>query len=267
MAAFEKRGGFSGYSAGCTFTDAFARQLRRVSGYPVKVVNWGYWQVGSGDRISGVMKKRLEESGIASLEAVEGMQALESLLVGGLDQLAVIRTAKPDILAVSTQEWLSVYPSCLGVMPVVPMALPLDPGHSVEVSAAAGADLNSMACRLLWLNLQVLGVFNDSRFSLPQLQSRKLCLAFYDRWLEASLPFLEDAGYLTREGDTYSVVHAHPVDAEHGWSEWIARKALWDQLQFALDGEPDPWFEFDKAEVDTRQFIPIQPVVTEGSAA
>ena len=32
------------------------------------------------------------------------------------------------------------------------------------------------------------------------------------------------------------------------------RKALWENLQFALDGEPDPWFEFDKAEVDTRQF-------------
>ena len=32
------------------------------------------------------------------------------------------------------------------------------------------------------------------------------------------------------------------------------RKELWDNLQFALDGEPDPWFEFDKAAVDTRQF-------------
>jgi nitrite reductase (NADH) large subunit len=32
------------------------------------------------------------------------------------------------------------------------------------------------------------------------------------------------------------------------------RKALWERLQFALDGEPDPWFEFDKAAVDTRQF-------------
>jgi len=46
------------------------------------------------------------------------------------------------------------------------------------------------------------------------------------------------------------------------------RKALWEQLQFALDGEPDPWFEFDKAAVDTRQFIPIKAVsaATEGSA-
>ena len=38
------------------------------------------------------------------------------------------------------------------------------------------------------------------------------------------------------------------------------RKALWERLQFALDGEPDPWFEHDKAAVDKRQFIPIQPV-------
>jgi nitrite reductase (NADH) large subunit len=38
------------------------------------------------------------------------------------------------------------------------------------------------------------------------------------------------------------------------------RKALWARLQFALDGEPDPWFEFDKAKVDTRQFTPVQSV-------
>ena len=35
------------------------------------------------------------------------------------------------------------------------------------------------------------------------------------------------------------------------------RQALWARLQFALDGEPDPWFEFDKAAVDTRQFTPL----------
>ncbi|HNK53775.1 MAG TPA: nitrite reductase large subunit, partial [Ottowia sp.] len=35
------------------------------------------------------------------------------------------------------------------------------------------------------------------------------------------------------------------------------RKALWARLQFALEGEPDPWFEGEKARVDERQFIPI----------
>jgi len=32
------------------------------------------------------------------------------------------------------------------------------------------------------------------------------------------------------------------------------RQALWARLQFSLDGEPDPWFEFSRAEVDLRQF-------------
>ena len=36
------------------------------------------------------------------------------------------------------------------------------------------------------------------------------------------------------------------------------RQALWERLQFALDGEPDPWFEFDRAEVDTRQFSALK---------
>ena len=35
------------------------------------------------------------------------------------------------------------------------------------------------------------------------------------------------------------------------------RKALWERLQFALDGEPDPWFDFKEAAVDTRQFDAI----------
>ena len=32
------------------------------------------------------------------------------------------------------------------------------------------------------------------------------------------------------------------------------RKALWEQLQFTLDGEPDPWKDFKEARVDERQF-------------
>ena len=45
------------------------------------------------------------------------------------------------------------------------------------------------------------------------------------------------------------------------------RKALWAQLQAALEGEPDPWFEFAKAEVDVRQFEPVNTVVAEGAVA
>ncbi|MDD2844970.1 MAG: nitrite reductase large subunit NirB [Rhodoferax sp.] len=52
--------------------------------------------------------------------------------------------------------------------------------------------------------------------------------------------------YVNRVGLDY--VKKRIVDDHAG------RKELWENLQFALDGEPDPWFEFDKAAVDTRQF-------------
>jgi nitrite reductase (NADH) large subunit len=38
------------------------------------------------------------------------------------------------------------------------------------------------------------------------------------------------------------------------------RRALWERLQFALDGEPDPWHEPERANVDVRQFVPLVPV-------
>ncbi|MDR7097114.1 nitrite reductase large subunit NirB [Hydrogenophaga laconesensis] len=68
-----------------------------------------------------------------------------------------------------------------------------------------------------------------------------------------------------------TVHYVHRVGMDHVKKRILedaeGRKALWEQLQFALDGEPDPWFEHQKAAVDTRQFVPIQPVAMEGSAA
>ena len=55
--------------------------------------------------------------------------------------------------------------------------------------------------------------------------------------------------YVSRVGLDY--VKKRILDDHEG------RKALWERLQFALDGEPDPWFDFDKAAVDTRQFEAI----------
>jgi nitrite reductase (NADH) large subunit len=41
-------------------------------------------------------------------------------------------------------------------------------------------------------------------------------------------------------------------------ADHAGRQALWAELQAALDGEPDPWVDFDKAAVDLRQFTPVQ---------
>jgi len=52
--------------------------------------------------------------------------------------------------------------------------------------------------------------------------------------------------YVSRVGLDH--VKAKVLDDHEG------RKKLWAELQFALDGEPDPWFDFDQAKVDLRQF-------------
>jgi nitrite reductase (NADH) large subunit len=65
--------------------------------------------------------------------------------------------------------------------------------------------------------------------------------------------YREEAWYLER-----TVHYVHRVGLDYVKKKVLddpeGRKALWERLQFSLDGEPDPWFEFDKAGVDARQF-------------
>jgi len=75
--------------------------------------------------------------------------------------------------------------------------------------------------------------------------------------LEYSGAFLqlyrEEGWYLER-----SVHYVGRVGLDHVKARIVddaaGRKALWERLQFSLADEPDPWFDFDKAAVDTRQF-------------
>ncbi len=71
--------------------------------------------------------------------------------------------------------------------------------------------------------------------------------------------YREEGWYLER-----TVHYVNRVGLDHVKKKILedatGRKALWERLQFSLDGEPDPWFEFDKASVDTRQFQPLAVV-------
>ena len=63
------------------------------------------------------------------------------------------------------------------------------------------------------------------------------------------------------------IVFGHAVACPlHNWTigldDAAGRRALWERLQFSLDGEPDPWVEFEKARVDARQFEPLAAGVT-----
>ena len=68
--------------------------------------------------------------------------------------------------------------------------------------------------------------------------------------------YREEGWYLER-----TVNYLHRVGMEHVKKHILEdnerRKALWERLQFSLDGEPDPWFEQKDAAVDDRQFTAL----------
>ncbi len=68
--------------------------------------------------------------------------------------------------------------------------------------------------------------------------------------------YREEGWYLER-----TVHYVNRVGLDHVKKKILddaaGRKALWERLQFALDGEPDPWFEHQQAHVDLRQFEPV----------
>jgi polyketide synthase PksN len=91
IVSFFKTPGQSNYAAGCTFKDSFAQMLQQERAYPVKIMNWGYW--GSVGVVADEFHKKLmAQVGIGSIEAEEGMAALEGLIGSETGQLALIKT-------------------------------------------------------------------------------------------------------------------------------------------------------------------------------
>jgi nitrite reductase (NADH) large subunit len=69
--------------------------------------------------------------------------------------------------------------------------------------------------------------------------------------------YREEGWYLER-----TVHYVHRVGMEHVRKRVLedaaGRRELWERLQFALEGEPDPWKALAAAKVDERQFEAIE---------
>ena len=105
---FLKPPGQANYAAGCTFQDAFAHQLGREWSRPqggpvVKVMHWGYWG-GIGVAASETYRERMAKAGLGSIRPSEAMAALEALLAGPFDRLALVRSVEPTIFPLPLEE-------------------------------------------------------------------------------------------------------------------------------------------------------------------
>lgn len=211
MASFGKAGGMAGYSAGSSFEDAFARAWEQSRGIRCKVVNWGYWKLGTGTAISTASKTRLGQSGMGTLEYEAGMSALKKLMDSDLHQAAVFKASDRD--AVPSGERLTIYPtsfpSCIAAVRQNPalaaprseqialVAQSIDDGMKESLHDMLGAILSSM-------NLL------DEDSELTPSSRRP---GYYRRWLKHSWRFLD-----RKQGFA-------PLQMQ--WAQWDRDKVRW----------------------------------------
>lgn len=108
--AFSKAAGQSNYASGCSFIDAFAHYLGQQWTCKVKVMNWGYWG-GVGVVSSKTYQERMAKAGIGSIEPLEAMEVLDTLVAGSLDQLILVKRARTHAFnEIYERESIIVYP-------------------------------------------------------------------------------------------------------------------------------------------------------------
>ncbi|WP_016742494.1 MULTISPECIES: SDR family NAD(P)-dependent oxidoreductase [Bacillales] len=111
--SFTKSPGQSNYASGCTFKDIFAHQLSLHSLSAVKVMNWGYW-ANVGIVATKDYQERMAQAGLGSIEPREAMAALENLLAGPINQVALVKTTKSQaMLKVNPDKSIYIFPEKL----------------------------------------------------------------------------------------------------------------------------------------------------------
>ncbi|WP_429843908.1 SDR family NAD(P)-dependent oxidoreductase [Brevibacillus sp. FIR094] len=111
--SFTKSPGQSNYASGCTFKDIFAHQLSLHSLSAVKVMNWGYW-ANVGIVATKDYQERMAQAGLGSIEPSEAMMALENLLAGPMNQVALVKTTKSQaMLTINPDKSIHIYPEKL----------------------------------------------------------------------------------------------------------------------------------------------------------
>ena len=217
LISFVKTPGQSNYAAGCTFKDGFAHSLEGRH-YPVKIMNWGFW--GSVGVVADASHtKAMEQMGIGSIEADEGMRALRALVDSPLGQVALVKTLHARAVeAFDLAESLTVAQGTAKVLPLVgqmpAQQLPAAQAMALERELPS-AELESLVAQLLAASLRSLGLLADGAAALADLRLDPPPARYYERWLGSSIRYLEQR----------QDAAVRPLDDL--WSEWEARKPRW----------------------------------------
>jgi polyketide synthase PksM/polyketide synthase PksN len=212
--------GQSNYSAGCTFTDAYAQALSRAWRCPVKVVSWAFW--GSvGAVASPAYRDQMARIGVDSIEPPEAMSLLERLLASPVPQVIYIKTTQPALaqaLGVVPGESRQVVEAIPSITKVLPRETALELPQTMP--AEMKDELEGILTELLRGQLHELGLFAAPVTDVAKWKAQVGLPPLYERWLAESLRTLEKRGYLEREGDVLRVHARDEPDRKTLWARW-----------------------------------------------
>lgn len=80
--------------------------------------------------------------------------------------------------------------------------------------------MNKLLCRLLWSQLQSIGLINGIEININELKTKSGIKALYGKWLEETFAVLTRNNYLRNNGSSYIVTDPTPTDAGMEWQEW-----------------------------------------------
>ena len=86
-------------------------------------------------------------------------------------------------------------------------------------------EMDELLCRLLYCQLQSIGLFKEKETPIAELKMKLDNL--YHRWLEESIAVLARHNFLRFDGKFCTVIKSEPIDSSSIWKEWEQQKSLW----------------------------------------
>jgi acyl transferase domain-containing protein/acyl carrier protein/SAM-dependent methyltransferase len=96
-----------------------------------------------------------------------------------------------------------------------------------EMSSRHIEELEEFLSRILWVQLQSIGLFMEKNLVIADLKVKTGLYDMYGRWLKESLAFLVLNNYLSRDGDSYTVIDTTRINIDTVWEEWNKQKFAW----------------------------------------
>jgi len=229
--SFYKTAGQSNYAAGCTFVDAYAHELGRQWGRPVKVMNWGYWgEVGVV--ATEAHRQRMAQAGLGSIGAEEGMLALDQLLANPLSQTVFMKVTSAETIAmVHPQDALQMTSSTAqSVLNLLETNAEQAPPELVA-ERVRDEEFETLLGKILLLQLDSIGAFSGNKIS--EWHHNVGVLDLYIPWFEESLRSLADQRYIYPAGDGWRVEESVAIELPNAWKAWESWKQTAQDIRLA----------------------------------